>query len=128
MLRFKERIYYILIIILLACSLGYLLFGGDEEYVTDYNLKITDLEIKIDSLHGVNLTLNVKIGDLNSQISNLDNELSLQDGKIIKLKNQIDEKVKDVDFLNDDELELFFTNRYRQYFDSIRKTNSKTHY
>ena len=127
MLRFKERIYYILIIILLACSLGYLLFGGDEEYVTDYNLKITDLEIKIDSLHGVNSTLNVKIGDLNSQISNLDDELSLQDGKI-KLKNQIDEKVKDVDFFNDDELELFFTNRYGQYLDSIRKTNSKTHY
>ena len=89
MLRFKERIYYILIIILLACSLGYLLFGGDEEYVTDYNLKITDLEIKIDSLHGVNSTLNVKIGNLNSQISNLDDELSLQDGKILKLSCMI---------------------------------------
>tara|TARA_B110000285_G_scaffold20519_1_gene19869 strand:+ start:2012 stop:2386 length:375 start_codon:yes stop_codon:yes gene_type:complete len=122
-LRFKERIYYILIITFLACSLGYVLFGGDEEYVTNYNLKIDDLEIKIDSLHGINSNLNTKIEGLNSQISSLDGKLSSQDSKITKLKKQINEKVNDVDFLNDDELEMFFTNRYRQYIDSIRKTD-----
>ena len=128
MLNFKERIYYILIIILLACSLGYLLFGEDEEYVIDYNTQINNLESKIDSLHGINSTLNVQIKGLNDQISNLDNELDLQDNKIFKLKKEVNEKVNDVDFFNDDELEQFFTNRYRQYLDSIRKTDSKTHY
>ena len=128
MLNSKERILYILSLVFLASILGYVLFAGDEDYVQDYNSQINDLENKIDSLHGINSTLNTKIKGLNDQISSLDNELILQDNKIFKLKKEVNEKINDVDFLNDDELEQFFTNRYRQYLDSIRKTDSETHY
>ena len=128
MLNSKERILYILSLVFLASILGYVLFTGDEDYVQDYNSQINNLENKIDSLHGINSTLNTKIKGLNDQISSLDNELILQDNKIFKLKKEVNEKINDVDFLNDDELEQFFTNRYRQYLDSIRKADSETHY
>ena len=38
---------------------------------------------------------------------------------------QINTKVDAVDTFNDNELEKFFTERYRQYFDSIKKANSQ---
>lgn len=128
MLNFKERAVYILSIVFLASLLFYFVFAGDEEYVIDYNSQINNLENKIDSLHGINSTLNTQIKGLNDQISSLDNELILQDNKIFKLKKEVNEKINDVDFFNDDELEQFFTDRYRQYLDSIRKKDSETHY
>jgi peptidoglycan hydrolase CwlO-like protein len=127
-LNFKERAVYILSIIFLAELLFYFLFSKDEDYVVDYNSQINNLENKIDSLHGINSTLNTQIKGLNDQISSLDNELILQDNKIFKLKKEVNEKINDVDFFNDDELEQFFTDRYRQYLDSIRKKDSETHY
>jgi len=127
-LNFKERAVYILSIVFLASLLFYFVFAGDEEYVIDYNSQINNLENKIDSLHGINSTLNTQIKGLNDQISSLDNELILQDNKIFKLKKEVNEKINDVDFFNDDELEQFFTDRYRQYLDSIRKKDSETHY
>ena len=128
MLNFKERAVYILSIIFLAALLFYFLFSKNENYVVDYNSQINSLENKIDSLHGINSTLNTQIKGLNDQISGLDNELILQDNKIFKLKKEVNEKINDVDFFNDDELEQFFTDRYRQYLDSIRKKDSETHY
>ena len=61
MLNSKERILYILSLVFLASILGYVLFAGDEDYVQDYNSQINNLENKIDSLHGINSTLNTKI-------------------------------------------------------------------
>jgi peptidoglycan hydrolase CwlO-like protein len=127
-LKSKERILYIISLIFLASILGYILFGGDEDYVDDYNTQINDLESKIDSLHGINSTLNIKIEGLTDQISTLDKELDLQDTKIIGLKKKVNEKIISIDFLNDDELELFFTDRYKRQLDSIRKDSSKIHY
>jgi|TARA_R110002051_G_scaffold263369_2_gene323176 chromosome segregation ATPase len=127
-LKSKERILYIISLIFLASILGYFLFGGDEDYVDNYNSQINDLENKIDSLHGINSTLNIKIEGLNDQISTLDKELDLQDTKIVGLKKKVNEKIISIDFLNDDELELFFTDRYKRQLDSIRKDSSKIRY
>ena len=120
----KERLITYSIIFILLSTLIYFVFLGDEEYVVDYNVKINALEAKVDSLHSVNDHLVFKIDTLNQEINKLDLEIGQQDKKIVTLKYKVNEKVNSVDNFNDDELTRFFTERYRQYIDSIKKTDS----
>ncbi len=122
----KERFLYFAIVFFGVYYLVNMYSSNEEEYITEYNSKIEALNIKINSLHNVNENLTLKIDTLSNQISVLDQEISKQDNKIVILKKQTNEKVNNVDSYRYDELEQFFTERYRQYLDSIKKTNSKT--
>ena len=122
---YKERVIYILKIIVLICIIIWLLYSDRERYVEEYNAKIEALESKVDSLHNINDDLTFKIDTLNGQIQNLDQEIYLKNNRINNLKYEISTKVDAVDDFNDDELERFFTERYRSIIDSIAKTNSK---
>jgi peptidoglycan hydrolase CwlO-like protein len=113
-----------LLVIIGACIIVFVFFNKKEDYVEEYNAKIEALEQKVDSLHSVNDELTFKIDTLNVQIGKLDQELDLKDNKINNLRYEISTKVDAVDNFNDDELERFFTERYRQYLDSIKKTRS----
>jgi len=117
---------YQLLVIIGACILVFRFLDDKENYVSEYNDKITALEQKVDSLHHVNDELSFKIDTLNVQIGKLDQQLDLKDNKINNLRYEISTKVDAVDSFNDDELERFFTERYKQYIDSIEKTNSET--
>jgi chromosome segregation ATPase len=117
---------YPLFVIVGACIIVFNFFGEKEDYIGEYNAKITALEQKVDSLHHVNDELSFKIDTLNVQIGKLDQQLDLKDNKINNLRYEISTKVDAVDSFNDDELERFFTERYKQYIDSIKKTNSET--
>lgn len=117
---------YQLLVIIGACILVFRFLDDKESYVSEYNDKITALEQKVDSLHHINDELTFKIDTLNVQIGKLDQQLDLKDNKINNLRYEISTKVDAVDNFNDDELEKFFTERYRQYIDSIEKTNSET--
>ena len=83
------------------------------------------MEQKVDSLHGINDELTFKIDTLNNQIIKLDKEIDVQDNRIRTLKWKVNEKVIAVDTFSNTELYKFFTERYRQYFDSIRSTSSE---
>jgi septal ring factor EnvC (AmiA/AmiB activator) len=120
----KERFLYFAIIFFSVYYLVNMYSSNEEEYITEYNSKIEALNDKINSLHDVNENLTLEIDVLTTQISVLDQEISKQDSKIVILKKQTNEKVNNVDSYRDDELEQFFTERYRQYLDSIKKTNS----
>jgi len=122
----KERFLYFAIIFFSVYYLVNMYSSNEEEYITEYNSKIEALNSKINSLHNVNENLTLKIDTLSNQISVLDQEISKQDNKIVILKKQTNEKVNNVDSYRDDELEQFFTERYRQYLDSIKKTNSSS--
>lgn len=122
----RERVIYVLKILVLIGIIIWLLFNNKEDYVDDYNSKIEALEAKVDSLHSINDNLTHKIDTLNVQINSLDKEIVNQDNLIKNLRIKTNEKVKAVDNFNNDELYQFFTERYRQYLDSIRKTDSKT--
>jgi len=115
---------YPLFIIIGACIIIFNFFIEKEDYVGEYNAKIEALEQKVDSLHSINDELTFKIDTLNVQITKLDQELDLKDNRINNLRYEISTKVDAVDSFNDDELERFFTERYRQYLDSIAKANS----
>jgi len=120
----KERLITYGIIFILLSTLIYFVFLGDEEYVKEYGFKIEALEAKVDSLHSINDNLVFKIDTLNQKIVILDQEIDQQDNKIVTLKYKVNEKVNNVDFFNDSELERFFTERYKES-DSIKNTNSK---
>ncbi|MDA8685631.1 hypothetical protein N9L94_01270 [Robiginitalea sp.] len=120
----RERFISYGLIFLLGSALIYFVFLGDERYVEDYNIKIDALEAKVDSLHHINDDLVFKIDTLNQEIVKLDLEIGQQDKKIVTLKYKVNEKVNSVDNFNDDELTRFFTERYRQYIDSIKKADS----
>ena len=115
---------YQLLVIIGACILVFRFLDDKENYVSEYNDKITALEKKVDSLHSENDELTFKIDTLNVQIGKLDQQLDLKDNKINNLRYEISTKVDAVDSFNDDELEKFFTERYKQV-DSVKKTNSK---
>ena len=120
----KERFLYFAIVFFGVYYLVNMYSSNEEEYITEYNSKIEALNDKINSLHNINEDLTSEIGVLNIQISVLDQEISKQDSKIVILKKQTNEKVNNVDSYRDDELYQFFTERYRQHLDSIKKTNS----
>ena len=113
-----------LLVIIGACIIVFTFFNKKEDYVKEYNAKIEALEQKVDSLHSINDELTFKIDTLKVQINKLDQELDLKDNRINNLRYEISTKVDAVDNFNDDELERFFTERYRQYLDSITKTRS----
>ena len=122
----KERFLYIAVVFFGVYYLISMYSSNEKEYINEYNSKIKALEQKVDSLHYVNDGLVYRIDTLNQEIIKLDSAIYLQNNKIITLKNQTNEKINAVDSLNDDELTRFFTERYKQYLDSIKKTNSKT--
>jgi predicted nucleic acid-binding Zn-ribbon protein len=122
----KERFLYFVIVFFGVYYLVSMYSSNEEEYITEYNSKIEVLNDKINSLHDINENLTSEIDELTTQISVLDQEIIKQDSKIVILKKQTNEKVNNVDSYGDDELEQFFTERYRQYLDSIKKTNNSS--
>jgi chromosome segregation ATPase len=120
----KERFLYFALVFLGVYYLVNMYSSNEEEYITEYNSKIEALNYKINSLHNINEDLTSEIDVLITQIVILDQEISEQNIKIVTLKKQTNEKVNNVDSYRDDELEQFFTERYRQHLDSINKTNS----
>ena len=120
----KERFLYFAIVFFGVYYLVNMYSSNEEEYINEYNSKIEVLNDKINSLHNVNEDLTLEINVLTNQILALDQEISKQDSKIVILKKQTNEKVNNVDSYRDDELKQFFTERYRQYLDSIKKTDS----
>ena len=122
----KERFLYIAIVFLGVYYLINIYSSNEDKYINEYNNKIEALESKINSLHNINEELTLEIDTLNFQINKLDQEISKQDIKIVTLKRQTNEKVNNVDSFGDDELEQFFAERYRQYLDSTKKTNSSS--
>jgi peptidoglycan hydrolase CwlO-like protein len=116
---------YHLFVIIGACILVFRFLNDKEKYIDKYNSQINALEQKVDSLHHINNDLTFKIDTLNVQIGKLDQQIDLKNNKINNLRYEISTKVDAVDNFNDNELEQFFTDRYRQYFDSIKKANSQ---
>ena len=115
-----------LLVIIGACIVVFTFFNKKENYVEKYDAKIKALEQKVDSLHHINDELTFKVDTLNIQITKLDHQIDLKDNRINNLRYEINTKVDAVDNFNDDELTRFFTERYRQYLDSIKKTNSSS--
>ena len=74
--------------------------------------RIDSLQVKIDSATVINRELDNKIAKVDSSILVLNNQISVVDNNINKIKTQTDEKVNDVDTYTPSELQMFFSTRY----------------
>ena len=108
---------YPLFIIIGACILVYHFFGEREDYVKEYNDKIALLEAKVDSLHSENAELVNESKLLEEQIAGYDETIRNLNIQINVIKDETKQKVDAVDSFNDDELERFFTERYKHIFE-----------
>lgn len=101
------------LVVIGACILVISFFKDKEDYVKEYNAKIKALDEKIDSLHNENaeldresILLREKIKDYNIRITKLNAQIDV-------IKDETQQQVDNVDTFGDDELEQFFTDRYK---------------
>jgi hypothetical protein len=87
--------------------------------IKSYELKIQMLENKIDSVRSKNIILKLEADSLASELSSYDEKIDLLNSKIYVIKKQTQIKLDAIDKFGDDELEHFFSERYRQSKDSI---------
>lgn len=104
---------YPLFIIIGACIIAFNFFGEKEDYVNEYNAKIKALEAKVDSLHSENNELINESKLLEEQIAGYDETIRNLNIRINVIKNETKKKVVAVDTFGIDELERFFTERYK---------------
>jgi peptidoglycan hydrolase CwlO-like protein len=107
----QQTLFYILVLLLL----GYLIFSntGIKTNVKDYKDKIESIQTKVDSVNTVNKQLDEKISNVDTQVLSITKEIHQVDKTITIIKKQTDEKVNSVDNYTHNELEQFFTNRYK---------------
>ena len=104
-----------IILIVVVFALLFFVFGGDnEDYTAEYNAKIETLEQKIDSLHQKNTVLELEADSLHSAIAGYDKKIKQLNTRIYVIKKETKAQLDAVDLFGDDELEQFFTKRYRQ--------------
>ena len=112
---------------ILGIFVGYVLFGRGtiKVDVKKYEAKINALNIVIDSARTKNEQLQTKISSYESVVADANNKINTLNKRIYIIKKQTDEKINSINNLNNDELYKFFTDRYRQYLDSIGSPNSE---
>lgn len=118
----------IILVGIIAALAAYILFFVQAPLKVD----VKGYEVKIDSLQHTVDSIYVENGKLDEQITVYESEILLQDDKIQSLKDKLvlikqetHEKVKSVDSFTDDELERFFTERYKGLIsDSTAKADS----
>jgi chromosome segregation ATPase len=106
---------------------AYMIWGQDkiEVDVKSYENKIKALETTIDSTYTLNFELNSKILELDINLEESRKKIQQLNGSIYRIKKETDEKLNAINDYSNDELYLFFTERYGQYNDSIKETDSK---
>ena len=87
--------------------------------VLNYERMIQELEAKVDSLHSKNDILEFQADSLEIKINESDKRIKQLNSRIYVIKRETQKQLDAVDLFGDDELELFFAKRYRQYTDSI---------
>ena len=113
-----NRISVILLCITTLC-IFWIINEKEDIDVQSYLDKIDMLEKKVDSLHSKNTILDKQADSLEIQIVEYDKKIRNLNYSINVIKKETDEKLNAVNNLTDDELERYFSERYRQYKDSI---------
>jgi peptidoglycan hydrolase CwlO-like protein len=81
--------------------------------VKGYKNQIDSLQVHIDSAQQVNKVIDSKIEKVDEKVATVTKEIHHIDNTITIVKNNTDEKINTADNFGVNELELFFTNRYK---------------
>ena len=117
----KKYWYIIVILISLAGNL-FFWFSDDQDYVLEYQAKISLLEEQIQEIQSKNVGLKSEITELEKKADSLDNEIVVVEQKRIDIIKSYEYYLKDVLELDDTELERWFSTRYPA--DSTSTTSS----
>jgi len=109
----------VIIICITTLCVFWMINQREDIDVSSYHKKIEMLEKKVDSLHTKNNLLDLQADTLQTQIVEYDKKIRQLTRSINVIKKETNEKLNAVNLLNDAELERYFTDRYRQYKDSI---------
>ena len=104
----------IILLIIIAGLVGWNIFTTNtiKTDVKSYEKKIENIQTNIDSTKNINKKIDKKIGDVKENVTTITKEIRQIDNNITIVKKQTNEKVNSVDNIPDNELELFFTNKY----------------
>ena len=104
-----------IIIYVVAALLVYLIFttNGIKTDIKGYRNLIENIQTEIDSAQVVNHEIDTKIDSVTHKVVTVTNEINQINKTITIVKKQTDEKANNIDKLSDNELELFFTSRYK---------------
>lgn len=122
MIAFLKKYWYIIVILILLSGNLFFLFGGNEDYVLEYEAKISLLEEQIKEIQGKNLGLKSEITELEKKADSLDLQIQVTEQKRIDIIKSYEYYLKDILDLNDTELERWFSTRYPA--DSTSTTSS----
>ena len=100
---------------ILGIGVGYVIFGKADIDVDieSYQTEINFLQQKIDSINVYNGELKLEADSLSSKIVEYNSRINKLNRTIIVIKNETQQKIDSVDFFGDDELERFFSERYK---------------
>ena len=112
MIAFLKKYWYIIVILILLSGNLFFLFGGNEDYVLEYEAKISLLEEQIKEIQGKNVGLKSEIEELESKAESLNREILVVEQKRIDIIKSYEYYLKDILELDDTELERWFSTRY----------------
>ena len=122
MIAYINKYWYIIVILVLLSGNLFFLFGGNEDYILEYEAKISLLEEQIQEIQGKNVGLKSEIEELESKAESLNKEIEVVEQKRIDIIKSYEYYLKDILELDDTELERWFSTRYPA--DSTSTTSS----
>lgn len=110
----KNNFQTILLLAVLAMTI-YSVFSVNDlrTNIKQYKTKIDKIQNKIDSTQTVNLELKERVSQINKNIYLLSDKINSVNNDIKQIKKNTDEKVNAIDTIGFNELERFFSDRYK---------------
>jgi peptidoglycan hydrolase CwlO-like protein len=109
--KYKDFLFLTIIVVLLILNI--LNLNTVKTDVKQYQKRFDYIDSEINELKLRNSSIDKKIENNNTKIDIVNNKLISVDKTIKKVKENTDEKIGNIDNLKPNELELFFTNRYK---------------
>lgn len=109
----KKIILYLIPLFITGAICYYLFIKTTPNYIDQYQQTIDSAQNNIDSLKREIIKSDIIIDSLHKEIVVLDSANVVLKDRIIYIKQQLNEKINDVDNLTNDELGKFFTDRYK---------------
>lgn len=109
----KDNKQSILLLIVIGLSVWNIFTTNEiKTDVKGYKDKIENIQVEIDSAQIINKEIDNRVSEVKENVITINREVQHIDNNLTIVKNNTNEKVIIIDTYSDDELELFFTNRY----------------
>jgi peptidoglycan hydrolase CwlO-like protein len=109
----------VILLCLTTVVVFFILRKQPELDIKKYEDQINALQSEIDQLEGVNDSLVAKAAVLNQKVAEYDNQITKLNTQINVIQQETKKKLDSVDRYNRDQLQKFFTERYRVLGDTI---------